>query len=52
MGGNWAWPPGWRRLREVTFARYGRICYRCGGYATTVGHAIPWLWAAQTTGST
>jgi 5-methylcytosine-specific restriction endonuclease McrA len=41
MGSNWAWPPGWRRLRAATFARYGHVCYRCGGYATTVDHAVP-----------
>jgi 5-methylcytosine-specific restriction endonuclease McrA len=40
MSGSWQWPPGWRRLREATFARYGRACWRCGAPATTVDHVI------------
>ena len=37
---TWQWPPGWRRLREAVFRRDGRVCWRCGGYATTVDHVI------------
>jgi 5-methylcytosine-specific restriction endonuclease McrA len=40
MSGSWQWPPGWRRLRAATFARYGRACWRCGAYATTVDHVV------------
>jgi len=40
-GGTWKWPPGWRRLRAATFARWGRACWRCGGYANTVDHILP-----------
>ena len=40
MGGTWQWPPGWRALREATFARWGRSCWRCGAYATTVDHVV------------
>jgi 5-methylcytosine-specific restriction endonuclease McrA len=40
MSGTWQWPPGWRALREATFARYGRACWRCGAYATTVDHVV------------
>jgi 5-methylcytosine-specific restriction endonuclease McrA len=43
MGQTSAWkaPPGWRaRIRPAVFARYGRACWRCGGYATTVGHVV------------
>jgi len=31
----------WRRLRLAVFARDGRRCYRCGGYADTVDHITP-----------
>jgi 5-methylcytosine-specific restriction endonuclease McrA len=31
----------WRRLREVVFARDGRTCALCGGYADTVDHVRP-----------
>jgi 5-methylcytosine-specific restriction endonuclease McrA len=41
MSGSWQWPPGWRRLRAATFARYGRACWRCGAYANSVDHIIP-----------
>jgi hypothetical protein len=40
MSAVWQWPPGWRRLREAVFARDGRICWRCGGYANTVDHVV------------
>jgi hypothetical protein len=40
-GGAWRAPPGWRKKRERVFARYGRRCWRCGGYATTVDHVVP-----------
>jgi len=40
MSGSWQWPAGWRRLRATTFARYGRACWRCGAYATTVDHVV------------
>jgi 5-methylcytosine-specific restriction endonuclease McrA len=40
MSSTWQWPPGWRRLREATFARWGRACWRCGAYATTVDHVV------------
>ena len=39
--GSWEWPPRWRALRTATFARYGHVCYRCGGYANTVDHVLP-----------
>lgn len=38
---KWKAPPGWRKTRELVFARDGRRCYRCGGYATTVDHRVP-----------
>jgi 5-methylcytosine-specific restriction endonuclease McrA len=38
---QWTAPPGWRRLRAAVFARYGHVCWRCGGYAGTVDHVIP-----------
>lgn len=38
---GWKAPPGWRKLREAVFRRDGRVCYRCGAYATTVDHAVP-----------
>jgi 5-methylcytosine-specific restriction endonuclease McrA len=41
MSGTWTAPPGWRTLRAVTFARYGRQCWRCGAPATTIDHVIP-----------
>jgi len=41
MSSTWQWPPGWRRLRAAAFARWGRACWRCGAYATTVDHVIP-----------
>jgi len=31
----------WRRCRTIVYARDGRRCYRCGGYADTVDHIIP-----------
>ena len=34
-------PPGWRKLRAATFARWGRSCWRCGAYAGTVDHVLP-----------
>ena len=40
MSATWQWPPGWRRLREAVFARDGRICWRCSGYADTVDHVV------------
>jgi 5-methylcytosine-specific restriction endonuclease McrA len=43
MGATSAWraPPGWRALRAMVFARYGRQCWRgCGRPATTVGHVV------------
>jgi 5-methylcytosine-specific restriction endonuclease McrA len=40
MSGTWQWPPGWRALRAATFARWGRACWRCGTYATTVDHVV------------
>jgi 5-methylcytosine-specific restriction endonuclease McrA len=40
VSNTWPWPPGWRRLREAVFARDGRACWRCGGYATTVDHVV------------
>ena len=40
MSGSWQWPPGWRALRAATFARWGRACWRCGAYATTVDHVV------------
>jgi 5-methylcytosine-specific restriction endonuclease McrA len=40
MSSSWTWPPGWRRLRAATFARYGRQCWWCGAYATTVDHVV------------
>ena len=41
MSGSWQWPPGWRALRAATFARWGRVCWRCGGYANSVDHVVP-----------
>ena len=38
---GWVKPPGWRKLRAATFVRYGRQCWRCGRYATTIDHVIP-----------
>jgi 5-methylcytosine-specific restriction endonuclease McrA len=43
MGSSSSWkaPPGWRtRIRPAVFARYGHACWRCGAYATTVGHVV------------
>ena len=40
VSATWQWPPGWRRLRAATFARYGRVCWRCGAYADTVDHVL------------
>jgi 5-methylcytosine-specific restriction endonuclease McrA len=40
MSGSWQWPPGWRRLRAATFARYGRQCWRCGRPANSVDHVV------------
>jgi 5-methylcytosine-specific restriction endonuclease McrA len=38
---QWKAPPGWRtRIRPAVFATYGRRCWRCGAYATTVGHVV------------
>jgi 5-methylcytosine-specific restriction endonuclease McrA len=37
----WEWPPGWKKLREATFRRHGRVCWRCGSYANTVDHVVP-----------
>ncbi|HKE76652.1 MAG TPA: HNH endonuclease [Acidimicrobiales bacterium] len=31
----------WQVLRTLVFARDGRRCYRCGGYADTVDHIVP-----------
>jgi HNH endonuclease len=41
MAGTWKAPPGWRKLRERVFQRYGHVCWRCGVYANTVDHVIP-----------
>ena len=41
MGGQWRAPPGWRKTRERVFALYGRQCWRCGAYASTVDHVTP-----------
>jgi len=43
MGATSAWkaPPGWAKTRQRVFARYGHMCWRCGGYAGTVDHVIP-----------
>ena len=41
MGGAWAWPPGWQKIRVQVFATYGRRCWRCGGWANTVDHVRP-----------
>lgn len=38
--GTWKAPPGWRKTRERVFAAYGRACWRCGAYATTVDHVV------------
>jgi 5-methylcytosine-specific restriction endonuclease McrA len=38
---GWVKPPGWAKLRTATFARWGRQCWRCGAYATTVDHVVP-----------
>jgi 5-methylcytosine-specific restriction endonuclease McrA len=40
MSNTWAWPPGWRRLREQVFRRDGRVCWRCHGYADSVDHIL------------
>jgi 5-methylcytosine-specific restriction endonuclease McrA len=37
----WEAPPGWQKLRAATFARWGRACWRCGAYASTVDHVVP-----------
>jgi hypothetical protein len=37
---TWQWPPGWRALREATFRRYGRVCWRCGAAANSVDHVL------------
>ena len=34
----WVKPPRWAALRKQVFARYGRTCYRCGGFADSVDH--------------
>jgi 5-methylcytosine-specific restriction endonuclease McrA len=39
--GTWKAPPGWRKTRELVFARWGRACWRCGAYAGTVDHVVP-----------
>jgi 5-methylcytosine-specific restriction endonuclease McrA len=31
----------WQALRRQAFARYGRICWRCGAPATDVDHLTP-----------
>ena len=41
MAETWRAPPGWKRTREQVFALYGRACWRCGAYATTVDHVTP-----------
>jgi 5-methylcytosine-specific restriction endonuclease McrA len=41
MGGAWAQPPGWARIRQQVFAAKGRRCHWCGRYATTVDHVVP-----------
>jgi 5-methylcytosine-specific restriction endonuclease McrA len=41
MGGAWAQPPGWARIRASVFAAKGRRCHWCGAYATTVDHVVP-----------
>ncbi len=41
MAGTWKAPPGWAKTRQRVFARYGHVCWRCGGYAGTVDHVIP-----------
>ena len=38
---TWTAPKGWRRIRQQVFDRYGRQCWRCGRYATTVDHLTP-----------
>lgn len=37
----WKAPPRWAALRKAVFARYGHVCWRCGGYAGTVDHVVP-----------
>ncbi len=37
---QWQPPPGWRRIRQQVFRKYGRRCWRCGAYAGTVGHVV------------
>lgn len=37
---KWKAPPGWRKTRELVFARYGRRCWKCGRYADTVDHVV------------
>ena len=41
MAGQWRAPPGWRKIRERVFAAYGRACWRCGAWASTVDHVQP-----------
>jgi 5-methylcytosine-specific restriction endonuclease McrA len=41
VAGQWQAPPGWRKTREQVFRTYGRACWRCGNYATTVDHVVP-----------
>ena len=36
----WVAPPGWRKLRQHVFRKYGRACWRCGAYANSVDHII------------
>jgi len=31
----------WQRLRAAVLARDERVCYLCGGVATTVDHVLP-----------
>lgn len=31
----------WQKLRLLAFEVYGRDCYLCGAYATTVDHLVP-----------
>lgn len=39
---QWRAPPNWAWLRRATFARWGHVCWRCGGEgADSVGHVIP-----------
>jgi len=37
---RWRAPPGWRALRQATFAAYGHACWRCGAWAGTVDHVV------------